>query len=74
MTTKTISIMDDVYERIKTLKAPGESFSDILRRITSKVDIMEFAGSWKDITDEELKKIESKLSDMRKGNRLKEMV
>ncbi len=30
---KTITISDDVYEKLKALKKPGESFSDVLRRI-----------------------------------------
>ncbi len=58
MATKTISIMDDVYERLKALKSPDESFSDTLRRITSsRADIMEFAGAWKHISDTDAEKM-----------------
>ena len=74
MATKTISIMDDVYERIKTMKTSKESFSDTLRRLTNKGSILEFAGAWKDITEEEAKKIEGKILRLRKGTRLKETI
>ncbi len=74
MATKTISIMEDVYERIKAMKSSKESFSDTLRRLTSKGNILEFAGAWKDITEEEAKNIETKISELRKGNRLKEII
>tara|TARA_Y100000034_G_scaffold116434_1_gene154767 strand:+ start:241 stop:348 length:108 start_codon:yes stop_codon:yes gene_type:complete len=33
MATKTISIKEDVYERLLSLKAPGESFSDELKKL-----------------------------------------
>ena len=32
MATKTISIMNDVYDLLAARKAKGESFSDILRK------------------------------------------
>jgi len=34
MATKTISLEIDAYERLKAVKAPGESFSDVVRRAT----------------------------------------
>jgi len=74
MTTKTISIMEDVYERIKAIKSSNESFSDALRKLTNKGSIMEFAGAWNNISEEEAKKIEKKISELRKGNRLKELM
>ena len=35
MTSKTIVVTTDVYERLRRLKLPGESFSDLLRRLTA---------------------------------------
>ena len=33
MGTKTISLEDSAYERLRSAKRPGESFSDVVRRI-----------------------------------------
>lgn len=34
MPAKTIALSHDAYERLLRLKRPGESFSDVVRRIT----------------------------------------
>lgn len=44
MATKTISLSEDAYERLKALKREGESFSDVVRRLTRTVDLREFHG------------------------------
>ncbi|OGS51304.1 MAG: hypothetical protein A3K65_02785 [Euryarchaeota archaeon RBG_16_68_12] len=33
MGTKTISLEDSAYERLRAAKRPGESFSDVIRRV-----------------------------------------
>ena len=69
MGTKTITLMDDAYKRLKTLKGPEESFSDIVRRLTSeKGSILEFAGAWKDMSEKEAEELKKKILDGRKGN------
>ncbi|HLD79212.1 MAG TPA: antitoxin VapB family protein, partial [Candidatus Nanoarchaeia archaeon] len=75
MATKTISIMDDVYGTLKALKAPGESFSDEIRRLTlTKGSIMEFAGVWNDLSEKDAKKIEERIRERRKDrHRLDEL-
>ena len=66
--------MDEVYKLLKTLKTPGESFSEELNRLVkARAGIMEFAGAWSDITEEEAKKMKIALREMRKGTRLKEI-
>ena len=75
MATKTISITEDVYERLKVLKAPEESFSDELRRLSeTKGNIMSFAGIWKDINEDEAKKMKVEIRNMRKNSRFKEII
>jgi len=44
MGTKTISITEEAYERLKMRKEKNESFTDVINRVTGKRDIMEFAG------------------------------
>ena len=67
MGTKTISIMDDTYNILLRKKRKDESFSDVIRRITSvKRDVMDFAGVWKDISDKDINKIKKLIEDLRK--------
>lgn len=44
MGTKTISLADDAYERLKAEKRDDESFSDAVRRLTPGVRIAEYVG------------------------------
>lgn len=49
---RTITIADDVYEALSSLKEPGESFSDVVRRLTEEVNerrLLAAAGAWKDL-------------------------
>jgi predicted CopG family antitoxin len=59
--TKVISLSEKAYETLKSLKKSGESFSDVVIRITSKEkkkSLLEFAGTWKvDDADEILAEI-----------------
>ena len=69
MGTKTISIMDDVYELLVRHKRKDESFSDVIRKVfVRKKDIMRFAGAWKDISDEDTKKMKDFIKKMRKDS------
>ena len=44
MATKTISITEEAYGRLMTKKAGNESFSDVINRITNKVNLLDYAG------------------------------
>jgi len=66
MATKTISITEDVYERLVALKIPGESFSEELRRLAGSGSIMNFAGIWKDIPEKEFNTIKKRIRERRK--------
>jgi len=52
MGTKTVTITEDAYKKLKMEKMEGESFSEVIDRLTDKdkgrKDLMEFAGAWKD--------------------------
>lgn len=49
MVSKTITIKEDVYRRLKRIKRDGESFSDLLTRLSKNVSpfdkLLEMAGS-----------------------------
>jgi len=45
MATKTISLSEDAYDRLRAMKREGESFSDVVRRLTRGVRLSEFHGA-----------------------------
>ncbi len=50
MSSKTISIRDDIYKSLKDAKRKDESFSDVIERLLKKdkIDLSEYFGSLKD--------------------------
>jgi len=47
--TKVISISDEAYKRLSTLKSRKESFSEVIMRITEvnrKESLLSLAGKW----------------------------
>ena len=61
--------MEDAYEILSRNKAKNESFSQVIRRtMKRKKDIMEFAGAWKNISDEEAEKMKSNILKLRKNS------
>ncbi|MEY7851593.1 antitoxin VapB family protein [Natrarchaeobius sp. A-rgal3] len=54
MGTKTISLADDAYEKLKAHKREGESFSDVVRRLTGGVTLAEYHGALEEETADEL--------------------
>ncbi len=49
MASKTISITEDAYHRLRARKRRGESFTDVILRLTERRPLSEFAG----VLDEE---------------------
>ncbi len=49
MATKTINLTEGAYSRLQALKREGESFSDVVDRLTGKFALLELVG----ILDEE---------------------
>jgi predicted CopG family antitoxin len=42
--TKNIAISDEAYQRLKALKKPGESFTELIERMTRSRGILELSG------------------------------
>ena len=57
MGTKTISLADDAYEKLKAHKQEGESFSDVVRRLAGGVTLAEFHGVLNEDTADQLEEI-----------------
>lgn len=69
MATKTISIMNDVYDLLAARKAKGESFSDVLRKtLHKKRSIMEFAGAWSHVSDADIEVMKGEIAKLRKSS------
>jgi len=66
MSTKTISLSDSAYEKLKSLKGENESFSDFVNRIVSEANISEYHGV---LSDETADEIEEMIEEKRERNR-----
>jgi len=66
MATKTITITEDAYERLNALKEDYESFSEAIRRLTSKVRLSDFAGI---LSNKEAKNLKERIKITREQSR-----
>jgi len=58
METKTIALDREAYDALRRHKKKGESFSDVVRRLTGRTrPLTELAGLWKDMPPEDSQKI-----------------
>lgn len=44
MATKNIAISEEAYQRLKALKKPGESFTEVIERMTRTRGVLDLAG------------------------------
>ncbi len=68
---KTISLSDEAYNALKRKKQKGESFNDLILRLSSEPnqkDILSLAGSWNG-SNEESEKILKIIYENRKNSR-----
>ena len=73
MTSKMISIRDDVYKSLKKLKGPNESFSELIERLIAnqQKDPLKFFGIAKDLSDELVDEFEKAIIEAKKNDALK---
>ena len=65
MTSKNISITEDVYHLLSQVKLKGESFSDAIRRLVNRSDLSGSAGLWSDLSEEELTLLKGTMGELR---------
>ena len=61
MSTKTVSLDEKAYELLKKKKEKGESFSDVVKKLTKEKSLLEIAGIWED------KELRKNIEDTRKA-------
>lgn len=53
---KSVSLSEDAYAALAALKREGESFSDVVLRLArGRRSLLEFAGDWKGIPDDQMR-------------------
>ncbi|MBU0756729.1 MAG: antitoxin VapB family protein [Nanoarchaeota archaeon] len=67
MMTKVISLSDDAYELLKSLKEEGESFSDVVRKTIKKNSLADCGGLLKEDSKEWGKISKELLEERRKS-------
>lgn len=70
MTVKTVALSPEAYEMLRRQKREGETFDDVVRRLTGKrKTLAEFIGIWKDVPEERFQKFEAALAEGRRRDR-----
>lgn len=63
MGTKNIAISDEAYQMLKALKKSGESFTDVIERVTRRSAVLELAGI---LSETEATGVEKRVKDVRR--------
>ena len=64
MATKSITITQDAYERLKQEKQEDESFSHVIKRLTSNAGrLLRFAGS---LSEEKAARLQARINENKK--------
>ncbi|MBI4143850.1 antitoxin VapB family protein [Candidatus Woesearchaeota archaeon] len=64
MAVKTITITEDAYTLLATLKTAGESFSDVVCRIAGKSSLSKLSGI---LSNKEANELETSIKKIRKN-------
>jgi predicted CopG family antitoxin len=68
MGTKNIAISDEAYQMLKALKKSGESFTDVIERMTRKNSVLDLAGM---LSKGQVVALERRVKQMRKQSSLR---
>jgi predicted CopG family antitoxin len=62
---KTLTISDEAYRKLRTMKGKSESFTQVILRLSEgRRNILRHAGGWKDMTDKEADNLNETLRKM----------
>lgn len=67
MTSRNISISEDVYELLSDMKLPGESFSQVIRRLVKSRSLQDVAGLLSELDEKKRESIREGISVAGKG-------
>ena len=68
MATKPVALDTEAYDLLKRRKKPGESFSEVVKRLAApRRPLTDFIGIWKDMPEDEFRQIDAFI---RKGREL----
>ncbi len=57
MSTKTLTITEEAYDRLNAIKEPDENFSEVIARIAGRANIMEIASLLSETEAKDLEKV-----------------
>ncbi len=66
MGSKTITISEEAYQRLKSRKDENESFTDVINKLTRERSLMEIAGI---LSEDEADRLEEKIKEAREKTR-----
>ncbi|MDE1819363.1 MAG: antitoxin VapB family protein [Euryarchaeota archaeon] len=70
MTVKTVALSPETYARLRRHKRAGETFDDVVKRLTGKPrTIADFIGIWKDWPEGDFRKFERAIAEGRRRDR-----
>lgn len=74
MATKTISITEEAYDRLLSRKKEKESFTEVINRITNKMNLLDFSGILNKKEGDRLEKsvLENRRRSRRRMERIRE--
>jgi len=74
VTSKNISVTEDIYELLSKMKLKGESFSDTIRRLARRRSLADCAGLWSEVSEGEMDAFRESVRELRRrtGESLRE--
>jgi predicted CopG family antitoxin len=70
MDVKTVGLDREAYDRLKAEKRTGESFSDVVKRLTRRRrPLTDFVGLWKELPKEDVRDFDAAFEEVRAAGR-----